>query len=210
MKRNILGLAVVGLAAMLWGSARAIPHHTSDNAVVAMAVTDTVPARKDTARRADTTRRIDTSALAVQAQSGTPDVIVSSFRAKYPNATNVTWSAYDRVQVPIDWEMTGWAALDAGDYVVEFDERGQHYYAWYDASGKWIGSSSMLANHGSLPKAVRDLLVKKYNGYTITKVEQEYDDAGTKYEVKLKKGDDDEVKLHVSEQGAVLKEKKKD
>lgn len=209
MKRNILSLAVVGLAALLWGSARATPH-TSGNAVMAMAVTDTVPTRKDTTRRTDTARRSDTSAVAVQAQAGTPDVVVSSFRAKYPDAINVTWSPYDRVQVPIDWEMTGWTPLDAGDYVVEFDAGGQHYYAWYDASGKWIGSSSMLANHGDLPKAVRDLLVKKYNGYTITKVEREYDDAGTKYEIKLKKGDDDEVKLHLSEQGAVLKEKKKD
>lgn len=167
--------------------------------------TDTVPARKDTTP----IRRTDTS-VTVQAQSGTPTNIVTSFRTKYPSATNITWSPYDKVTPPIDWEMSGWSALKPGAYVAEFDLDGQHYYAWYDASGTWIGSSSLLANHGDLPKAVRDVLVSKYNGYTIDKVEREYDDKRMVYELRLKKTDDDKVKLHVSEQGVVLKEKKKD
>lgn len=167
--------------------------------------TDTVPARKDTTP----IRRTDTS-VTVQAQSGTPTNIVTSFRTKYPSATNITWSPYDKVTPPIDWEMTGWSALKPGAYVAEFDMDGQHYYAWYDANGTWIGSSSLLANHGDLPKAVRDVLVSKYNGYTIDKVEREYDDKRMVYELRLKKSDNDKVKLHVSEQGVVLKEKKKD
>lgn len=144
------------------------------------------------------------------AQADVPAVITTTFTTRYPNATNVVWSPYDRVTIPIDWEMTGWPVLDAGDYVVEFDQDGQHYYAWYDASGKWIGSSSMLANHGDLPKAVRDLLMTKYSGYTIDKVEREYEEERMVYEIKLKKTDDDKVKLHVSEQGVILKEKLKD
>lgn len=161
-----------------------------------------------TTTTSDTTRVTTTTTHT--AQGNVPAVITTTFSAKYPNATNVTWSPYDRVTIPIDWEMTGWPALDAGDYVVEFDMDGQHYYAWYDASGRWIGSSSMLANHGDLPQAVRDLLVRQYSGYTIEKVEREWDDNRMVYELKLKKTDDDKVKLHVSEQGAVLKEKKKD
>lgn len=205
MKRKILSLLVVAVVACSCSSTRTTSTtattSTSDNA-----------ARMDTATAdvTTTTTPADTSMGTGQAGSGAPTVIITSFQAKYPTATNVAWSPYDRVTIPIDWEMTGWTALKPGDYVVEFDQDGQHYYAWYDASGRWIGSSSMLANHGDLPKAVRDVLVSKYNGYTITKVEREYDDAGTKYEIKLKKTDDDEVKLHVSEQGAVLKEKRKD
>lgn len=204
MKATFLSVAIAAFGALLWESTRATTLNTTDPVILATG-SDTVPARKDTTPG----RRADTS-VTQQTQSGTPTVIVTSFRTRYPNASNATWSPYDRVQIPIDWEMTGWPALDAGDYVVEFDQDGQHYYAWYDASGKWIGSSSLLANHGDLPKAVRDLLVSKYNGYTIQKVEREYEDARMVYEVKLKKTDDDEVKLHVSEQGTVLKEKKKD
>lgn len=205
MKRKILSLLVVAAVAFSCSSTRTTSTTTtSDNA-----------ARMDTATADVTTTTAPTTAPATDtamqtAGAGTPTVIITSFQTRYPTATNATWSPYDRVAIPIDWEMTGWTPLKQGDYVVEFDQDGQHYYAWYDASGKWIGSSSMLANHGDLPKAVRDLLVSKYNGYTITKVEREYDDSGTKYELKLKKTDDDEVKLHVSEQGAVLKEKRKD
>lgn len=189
MKASFLSLLVIALAFAGSSSAQ---------------TTDTIPARKDTTRRSDTT------SITVQAQSGTPTTIVTAFRTKYPNASNITWSPYDKVTPPIDWEMTGWTNLKPGAYVAEFDLDGQHYYAWYDASGTWIGSSSLLANHGDLPKAVRDVLVSKYNGYTIDKIEREYDDKRMVYEVRLKKTDNDKVKLHLSEQGTVLKEKKKD
>ena len=152
----------------------------------------------------------DTAAVATTTDAGAPTVIITSFRTKYPNATNITWSPYDKVTPPIDWEMTGWTALKPGAYVAEFEMDGQKYYAWYDVNGQWVGSSSMLANHGDLPKGVRDLLVSKYKGYNIDKVEREYDDKRMVYEIRLKKSDDDKVKLHVSEEGRVLKEKKKD
>lgn len=212
MKRKILSLLVVAVVAFSCSSTRTSTTTTSDNAARAdTATTDASTATTTTVTTttpATTTPVTDTSMRS--GQTGTPTVIITSFQTKYPNAANVTWSPYDRVTIPIDWEMTGWTPLDAGDYVAEFDMNGQKYYAWYDASGRWIGSSSMLANHSDLPKAVRDLLVSKYNGYTIDKVEQEFDDNRMVYEIKLKKTDDDKVKLHVSEQGIVLKEKKKD
>jgi hypothetical protein len=211
MKRKILSLLAVAVVAFSCSSTRTTTT-TSDNAARAdtatadVATTTTTPVTTPTT----TTPTTDTSTGTLPTGTGTPTVIITSFQTKYPNAANVTWSPYDKVTVPIDWEMTGWTPLDAGDYVAEFDMNGQKYYAWYDASGKWIGSSSMLANHSDLPKAVRDLLVSKYNGYTIDKVEREFDDNHTVYEIRLKKTDDDKVKLHVSEQGMVLKEKKKD
>jgi hypothetical protein len=187
MKSIILGMLAVALVALACGSYRT--------------TTTTATTTVDTTIATTTTH---------QALADVPVVITTTFTTQYPNATNVIWSPYDRIELPIDWEMTGWPALDTNDYVVEFDMNGQKYYAWYDASGKWIGSSSMLANHGNLPAPVRDLLLQKYNGYTIEKVEQEFDAAGTRYEIKLKKSDEDKVKLHVNEQGVVLKEKLKD
>ncbi|HEY1114340.1 MAG TPA: PepSY-like domain-containing protein [Chitinophagaceae bacterium] len=195
MKRKLLSILTVGLVAFSCGTTTTSTTGTDTAATAATGTMDTT---------------VVTTTTVPAAQADVPTVITTTFTTRYPNATNAVWSPYDRVTIPIDWEMTGWSALDAGDYVVEFDQDGQHYYAWFDASGKWIGSSSMLANHGDLPKAVRDLLVTRYNGYTIDKVEREYEEAGMVYEIKLKKTDDDKVKLHVSEQGTVLKEKKKD
>ena len=159
---------------------------------------------------AGTTTTTTTTTTAHQAHADVPVTINTAFMTQYPDATNVMWSPYDKVVVPIDWEMTGWPALDGGDYVVTFERAGQKYYAWYDASGTWIGTTSMLTNHSNLPVAVSTLLSTKYSGYNIEKIEQEWDKSRTVYEIKLKKSDDDKIKLHVTEQGAVLKEKMKD
>lgn len=166
MKQKLLSLLAVALVAFSCGTTTTSTTGTDTTATVATTTVDTTAVATTTAPAA---------------QGDVPTVITTTFTTRYPNATNTVWSPYDRVVIPIDWEMTGWPALDAGDYVVEFDQDGQHYYAWYDASGKWIGSSSMLANHGDLPKPVRDLLVSKYNGYTIDKVEREYEEARMVY-----------------------------
>ena len=208
MTRKILSLLVIAVVAFSCSSTRTTTTSTSDNA--ARMDTATADVSTTTTTPATTTPATDTSMRTGQTGTGAPAVVISTFQTRYPNATNVTWSPYDKVTIPIDWEMTGWTPLKPGDYVVEFDQDGQHYYAWYDASGRWIGSSSVLANQSDLPKAVRDVLVSKYSGYNIDKVEREYDDNRMVYEIRLKKTDDDKVKLHVSEQGMVLKEKRKD
>src|SRR5438045_428925 len=48
---------------------------------------------------------------------GVPSSIQGSFQAKYPDATNVTWSHYDAIKVPIDWDLTDWNVLSPNDYV---------------------------------------------------------------------------------------------
>jgi hypothetical protein len=140
----------------------------------------------------------------------TPNNVQTVFVAQYPNAANVVWSAYDVAVVPIDWEMTGWSALDANDHLVMFDMDGDRYYAWYDSDGTWIGSTYAISDFAKLPSAVQSVLNSKYNGYTIQKVHQESWKDRMAYEIKLKKTDDDKVKLLIDKDGNIIKEKLKD
>src|SRR5436190_2152570 len=65
-----------------------------------------------------------------------PADMQTSFSTQYPGATNVVWSTYDaNVALPIDWDLTGWSALDNNDYVVRFNMDNEDYYAWYDTDG---------------------------------------------------------------------------
>lgn len=139
-----------------------------------------------------------------------PSNLQPVFLAQYPNASNVTWAAYDIALVPIDWEMTGWTVLDPSDHAVTFDLDGQRYLAWYDADGTWIGSTYVVNDYAKLPAAVQSVINTKYSGYTIQKVHQEMWKDQMAYEIKLKKTDDDKVKLLVDSQGNILKEKLKD
>lgn len=140
----------------------------------------------------------------------TPSNVQSVFVAQYPNATNATWASYDVAVVPIDWTMTGWSALDATDHAVSFDMDGQRYYAWYDSDGTWVGSTYVIDDYTRLPAAVQSVITTKYSGYTIQKVHQEMWKDQMAYEIKLKKTDDDKVKLIVDNNGNILKEKLKD
>lgn len=140
----------------------------------------------------------------------TPNNVTTVFVAQYPNASNVVWTAYDAAVVPIDWEMTGWTALDASDHAVAFDMDGDRYYAWYDSDGTWIGSTYAVNDFTKLPAAVQSVLNTKYSGYTVQKVHQETWKDRMAFEIKLKKTDDDKVKLLIDSQGNILKEKLKD
>jgi len=150
------------------------------------------------------------TSTSTNAAYSTPADLQTSFSAQYPNASNVAWSAYDAATVPIDWEMNGWAGLDSSDHAVSFDMDGQRYYAWYDADGTWVGSTYAVSDYTKLPTAVQDVIKNKYEGYSVQKVHQEIWKDRMAYEIKLKKNDDDKVKLLVDNQGTILKEKLKD
>jgi hypothetical protein len=139
-----------------------------------------------------------------------PSNVQTVFVAQYPTASNVTWTAYDATLVPIDWEMTGWTVLDANDHAVTFDMDNQRYYAWYDSDGNWIGSTYVIDDYSKLPAVVQNTINTKYSGYTIQKVQQEMWKDHMAYEIKLKKDDNNKVKLIVDDQGNILKEKMKD
>ena len=152
-----------------------------------------------------TTTSSDNTAFSV------PATINTSFTTQYPAATNVTWSAYDVATTPmVDWELAGWQTMDAGDYVVRFDMDGQTYYGWYDDAGTWIGTAHVVSDYKTLPAPVTTTINSQFAGYTIDGVQREFWKDKVAYEVKLKKNDDDKVKLLVDANGTVLKQKNKD
>jgi len=140
---------------------------------------------------------------------GLPANIRSNFTALYPDATNVTYTHYDAATVPIDWELAGWTALDAEDYVVTFDMGGRKYNTWYDSNGAWVGTATAV-NYTMLPSAISSLLQTKYTSYSIESVQKETWKDQTAYELKLKGIDDSKIKLLVDANGNILKEKAKE
>ena len=134
-----------------------------------------------------------------------PDPIQTSFRQKYPDVRDVTWSRYEPVST-FDWEWSGWPVLDTGDYMARFNWNNSDYWAWYDSDNNWIGSVSTISDFNSLPAAVNKRITTDYNGYTIVSVDLENDKNRTAYEIDLAKGED-KVTLLLDENGKVLKKK---
>lgn len=137
-----------------------------------------------------------------------PTNIRSNFTIAYPDATAVVWNAYDVNTVPIDWELSGWNALGSDAYAVTFNMGSDQYYAWYDANGNLVGTTTVVSDYSKMPYAISTMLNDKYNGYTIDKVDREISGSKTNYEINLSQGDN-KIKLLVDSNGNVLKEKMK-
>ncbi|SRR5690606_2757743 len=137
-----------------------------------------------------------------------PETTRLTFNAQYPTASNVVWSQYDQVLVPIDWELAGWAPMDASDYVVQFDMDGQKYYSWYDSDGYWVGTAYALRDHSSLPLAVTSTLNTEVPGYTIKSVNREFHKDKMAYEIELE-NENGKAKFLIDDQGNILKKKVK-
>lgn len=140
-----------------------------------------------------------------------PDAIQTSFSAQYPGAINVVWMNYDpTVEPSIDWELAGWDAMDASDYVVRFDMNGDNYYAWYDNNGDWIGTAYVVTDYKTLPSAVTATLNSQFSDYHITKIEREFHKDRVAYEVVLARSSDgSKIKLLVDANGNIIKQKTK-
>ena len=132
-----------------------------------------------------------------------PEATRASFQAKYPSATNVRWDNYERVDW-FDWDWAGWPVLDSNDYTVTYTDDGVEYTAFYDDKNSWIGTSSMVSDHNSLPAPVSKAVTNTFPGYTIKSIRRENDKDRTAYEIKLEKGND-KAKLLVNENGKVMK-----
>jgi hypothetical protein len=131
------------------------------------------------------------------------------FMSQYPGSSNVVWSYYDPNTVIVnDWELLGWRALDANDYVVRFDMDGENYHAWYDADGTWIGTAYVIKDHSTLPNLIHSTIQTNYPGYTISSVNREIEKNRMAYEVTLKSADN-KVVLLVDNDGNVIKSKTK-
>jgi uncharacterized membrane protein YkoI len=135
-----------------------------------------------------------------------PSLTRSAFVAQYPSASSVVWSRYDATMVPIDWELAGWPNIDNDAYLVRFNMDNNNYYAWYDASGNWIGTSYSLSDYNSLPVAVNTTVTSRYPGYTITAVQREFQRDRVAYEIEMK-NNDTKRKVLIDAYGNVIKEK---
>jgi len=139
-----------------------------------------------------------------------PTGIQTTFTTQYPGAASIAWSRYDANNVPIDWDMTDWPTLTNNDYVVTFNMGNDRYYAWYTANGEWIGTVHAVTDFNTLPESVRNVINTQFSGYVIDKVDRELWKDRLAYEIKLKRGDDEKVKLLIDSNGTILKQKLKD
>lgn len=137
-----------------------------------------------------------------------PDGTRTTFITQYPTASNVIWSGYDQVVVPIDWELSGWTPLGSDDYVVQFDMDNQRYYAWYDEAGNWVGTAYALQDHSRLPAEVTTKLNSEFAGYTISSVNTEFEKDRMAYEIELKSSNS-KAKVLIDGSGNILKKKVK-
>jgi hypothetical protein len=135
-----------------------------------------------------------------------PTSVQTSFNTQYPAATEVVWAPYDANTVPIDWDLSGWSAMDNTGYVATFTLNNDQYYAWYDASGNWIGSTYNIHDFTTLPSAVSSMISGNFPGYTVTSVNSEMQKDKTAYEIQLKNGDS-KSKLLVDADGNIIKQK---
>jgi hypothetical protein len=134
-----------------------------------------------------------------------PATAKTNFQSKYPAASNVSWGYYEPYS-DINWEWTGWPALDTKDYAVRYNLDGNDYYTWYDQDGNWVGTTSVVTNHSSLPAPVNNAIKREFKDYNITSVTKENDKDSEAYEVKLEKGSDKAVALITSD-GTIFKKK---
>lgn len=135
-----------------------------------------------------------------------PAATRTTFEQKYPGASDVTWNSYSEPYTTIDWEWTGWPALDQNDYYVTYDWNGADYYAWYDQDGNWIGTTSVVSDYSTLPSAVNNTLKNQFNGYRVTSADKENDKNKEAYELELEKGSD-KLKVLITADGQVMKKK---
>jgi len=147
-------------------------------------------------------RVTDTSTVGIDV----PVVVKKTFTTAYPTATNVVWSTYDVSALPIDWDLTGWPAMDQSDYVVVFNMNNDKYYAYYDVNGDWIGTAYAIMDYKSLPSGINTMISDKYPGYTITTVDRVMQKDRIAYEIQMKNGNS-KAKLLVDENGNIIKEK---
>lgn len=137
-----------------------------------------------------------------------PATLQAMFTTQYPDATAITWSRYDAAGVPIDWELADWRVLTPNDYVVTFNVGNDRYYAWYDQSGTWVGTTYQLVSTNGLPMAINNTLNSQFSGYTIEAAHREMWKDRNAYELRLKNGDS-RMKVLIDDNGNIIKQKMK-
>ncbi len=138
-----------------------------------------------------------------------PEATRTSFEAKYPQASDVTWNYHEpAIEAPIEWEWTSWPAVDTNDYVANFKVNDDDYWVWYTYNGDWIGTVSEVSDYSSLPPAVNNVVKTQFPGFTIKSVDKENDKNRTAYEIQMENGED-KMKALIAEDGTIIKKKGK-
>ena len=137
-----------------------------------------------------------------------PDQVQTTFSNQYPKANNITWSRYDPSTTPIvDWEFTGWPAIDGNDYTVRFSLDTFNYHAWYHTGGDWIGSAYAIKAAKPLPEAINNTLKAQFGAYSFDGAVRQFWKDEEAYEIKIKNGDANKMKILMDANGNILKQK---
>ena len=139
---------------------------------------------------------------------GAPDRIQTVFASQYPGANYITWSRYNpNTAAILDWDFVDWPALKENDYTVRFTLDTLNYHAWYHADGDWIGSAYTIRGTKALPDAVNSTLKAEFGAYNFEGAVREFWEDKEAYEIKLKNGEANKLKLLIDKNGNILKQK---
>lgn len=148
------------------------------------------------------------TSVSENAAFGTPDRIQTVFSNQYPGANYITWNVYNsNTPTIMDWEFAGWPAINETDYTVRFTLDTFNYHAWYNDSGDWIGSAYVVRTAKALPETVSNTLKAQFGAYNVDGAVREFRRDDEAYEIKLKNGEANKLKLLVDNNGNILKQK---
>tara|TARA_R110000772_G_scaffold74718_4_gene162721 strand:- start:1093 stop:1530 length:438 start_codon:yes stop_codon:yes gene_type:complete len=120
--------------------------------------------------------------------SQVPTNLITNFQKEYPNATDVAWE------------------LEGENYKVEFDMGKMENETWYSKDGNTI-KTEMEITENNMPQAVKNTAKSKYPDYKIDEVEVTEENGKKTYEVELEKWFQEDIKLVISESGALISER---
>lgn len=137
-----------------------------------------------------------------------PKTLNTKFTRQYPKANHIVWTAYDASTPAIlDWEFAGWPVMDNRDYMVRFTLDTFNYHAWYDEGGDWIGSAYQIKAARPLPDAVNNTLKAQFSAYAFDGAVRKFWKDKEAYEIKIKNGDANKLKILMDANGNILKQK---
>jgi hypothetical protein len=117
-----------------------------------------------------------------------PEEVLSAFKSEYPQAVNISWTKINKAEpAPIDWEMTGWKELTSEDILARFKVGINRYWVWYMNTGSWIGTTSEVNDHSTIPFSVHNMIKAKFPGFAIGSIYKNVDKNTVEFQVELTK-----------------------
>lgn len=139
---------------------------------------------------------------------GVPQHLHNIFSRQYPGANYITWNRYtSNPPTILDWQFVGWPTINDNSYTVRFMLDTFNYYAWYRSGGEWIGSAYTIKDSKALPDAVNNTLKAQFGTYHFDGAVREFWKDEEAYEIKLKNGEANKLKILIDVNGNILKQK---